>query len=156
MSQKHKPLAVAGLGALVIAAAFMAGCQQQADAKPSVDVRAPLVLNDADRHLVLDEMRKFLGVLQQITDALPREDMKTVAQAARTMGSGAANEIPPATVALLPDPFKLLAGEVHTMFDLIAMDAEAMGDPKHTVSQIGEMLQKCNACHGMYQVQLKK
>ena len=77
-------------------------------------------------------MRNFLAVLQTITDALPREDMKEIARAARSMGSGAANEIPPQTVAKLPEEFKVLAGGVHTIFDLIALDAESLADPKHT------------------------
>ena len=79
-----------------------------------------------------------------------------MARAARTMGSGAANEIPPITVAKLPEEFKMLAGGVHTSFDLIALDAETLGDPRHTISQVGEMLQKCNACHGIYQIKVGK
>ncbi len=34
----------------------------------------------------------------------------------------------------------------------IALDAESLGDPKHTMGQVGEMLGKCNACHGIYQI----
>lgn len=133
-------------------AALAAGPSQPQLPKPAADQRAPLVLLDAERHIVLEEMRNFLAVLQTITDALPREDMKEVARAARTMGSGAANEIPPQTVAKLPNEFKILAGGVHTGFDLMAMDAETLGDSKHTLSQVSGILQKCNACHGMYQI----
>ncbi|MDP2135555.1 MAG: hypothetical protein Q8J99_18285, partial [Sulfuritalea sp.] len=134
--------------------ALAAGPSKPSPSKPAADQRAALVLLDAERHLVLEEMRNFLAVLQIITDALPREDMKEVARAARTMGSGAANEIPPVTVAKLPEEFKMLAGGVHTSFDLIALDAETLGDPKHTISQVAEMLQKCNACHGIYQIKV--
>lgn len=133
-------------------AALAAGPLQPQPPKPAADRRAPLVLLDAERHLVLEEMRNFLAVLQTITDALTREDMKEVARAARTMGSGAANEIPPQTVAKLPNEFKILAGGVHTGFDLMAMDAETLGDTKHTLSQVSGILQKCNACHGIYQI----
>jgi hypothetical protein len=59
-------------------------------------------------------------------------------------------------VAKLPEEFKMLAGGVHTSFDLIAMDAEALGDPRHTLGQVSEMLQKCNACHGIYQIKVTK
>jgi hypothetical protein len=161
MNMKHKRFAGVALGTLVIAFAALTGAHQseasakEADTKASVDVRTPLVLGDADRHLVLDEMRNFLHALQLITDALKREDMQGVAAAARKMGSGAANEIPPATVALLPQYFIELAGETHTAFDLIAMDAEVMDDQMHTVSQISELLMRCNACHATYQIQLK-
>lgn len=153
MKPEHKQFVAVVLGALF----FVAGAAPAAGpAKPAADQRAPLVLLDGERHLVLEEMRNFLAVLQTITDALPREDIKEIARAARTMGSGAANEIPPQTVAKLPGEFKVLAGGVHTTFDLIALDAESLADPKHTLSQMSELLQKCNACHGIYQIKVKK
>lgn len=151
MKNRHKPLIAAALGALLIAGAAPAA----GPAKPA-DQRAPLVLLDEERHIVLEEMRNFLAVLQTITDALTREDMKEIARAARTMGSGAANEIPPKTVAKLPEEFKVLAGGVHTTFDLMALDAESLADPKHTLTQMNELLQKCNACHGIYQIKVGK
>ena len=147
MKARHKHIAAVALGALLIAGAAPAA----GPAKPA-DQRAPLVLLDEERHIVLEEMRNFLAVLQTITDALTREDMKEIARAARSMGSGAANEIPPKTVAKLPEEFKVLAGGVHTTFDLMALDAESLADPKHTLTQMNELLQKCNACHGIYQI----
>lgn len=116
------------------------------------DDRLKVVLEPHERHLVLLEMRNFLLTLQTMVDAVTRDDMKTVARAARTMGSGAANEIPPVTVAKLPDTFKMLAGSVHTTFDVIALDADSLGDPMHTMRQVGNLLQTCNSCHGIYQV----
>lgn len=155
MKPIHQQIAAIAIGVLCAASvALAAGPAKSSQAKPAADQRADLLLLDAERHLVLEEMRNFLAVLQIITDALPREDMKEVARAARTMGSGAANEIPPVTVAKLPEEFKMLAGGVHTSFDLIALDAETLGDPKHTVSQVADMLQKCNACHGIYQIKV--
>lgn len=156
MKSKHKHIAAVAFGAVLLAgAALAAGPARQAPAKQA-DQRAPLVLLDAERHIVLEEMRNFLAVLQTMTDALTREDMKEIARAARTMGSGAANEIPPATVAKLPEEFKVLAGGVHTTFDLIALDAESLADPKHTLTQMSDLLQKCNACHGIYQIKVGK
>jgi len=149
MKPNFKQFAAVALGALLIAGAAPAA----GPAKPA-DQRATLVLLDEERHLVLMEMRNFLAVLQTITDALTREDMKEIARAARTMGSGAANEIPPKTVAKLPEEFKVLAGGVHTTFDLMALDAESLADPKHTLTQVNDLLQKCNACHGIYQIKV--
>ncbi|MBZ0127455.1 MAG: hypothetical protein K8F32_13880 [Rhodocyclaceae bacterium] len=151
MKNRHKHLFAAALCALLAAAPVAAA----GPAKPA-DQRLPLVLLDEERHLVLMEMRNFLAVLQTITDALTREDMKEIARAARTMGSGAANEIPPKTVAKLPEEFKVLAGGVHTTFDLMALDAESLADPKHTLTQMNDLLQKCNACHGIYQIKVGK
>ncbi len=122
-------------------------------AKPTnPDQRPYIILLPEERDLVLQEMRSFLYVIQTISDALARDDMKAVADAARTMGSGAANEIPPHVVAKLPNEFRQLAGVVHTTFDTMALDAESLGDTKHTLSQLGGMLKTCNACHAMYQM----
>lgn len=151
-----KQITAAALGVLIISGTVFAASQAKPAVNRTADQRANLVLLDAERHIVLEEMRNFLAVLQTITDAVPREDMKEIARAARTMGSGAANEIPPQTVAKLPPEFQMLAGRVHTAFDLIAMDAEAIGDPMHTISQVSDMLQTCNACHGIYQLKVGK
>ena len=97
-------------------------------------------------------MRNFVIAMQAIMDGLARDEMSKVAEAARTMGSGAANEIPPHVVAKLPDTFKQFAGKVHTTFDAIALDAEAMGDVEHTVSQLAELTQHCVGCHAIYQI----
>lgn len=105
-----------------------------------------------ERDLVLQWMRMFLQAIHEITSALTREDWPRVAKSARAMGSGAANEIPPETVAKLPDDFKQMAGTVHTTFDMIALDAESMGDTNHTLTQLSRMLQTCNACHSVYQI----
>jgi uncharacterized protein with beta-barrel porin domain len=116
------------------------------------DDRVKIELKPDERHLVLLEMRSFLNVLQIISDAVTREDMTAVAEAARSMGSGAANQIPPQTVAKLPETFQMLAGTVHTSFDVMALDAESLGDPMHTQRQLARLMQTCNACHGIYQV----
>ncbi|MBX3614360.1 MAG: hypothetical protein KF786_12400 [Burkholderiaceae bacterium] len=157
MKQSVRSLLLIVFGGLLAAAVVPAAGPTHPSA-PGVgaDRRAVLVLTDPERHLVLEEMRNFLAVLQTISEALPGEDMKAVAVAARKMGSGAANEIPPETVAKLPDTFKQLAGAVHGSFDAIALDAESLGDPKHTMGQVGEMLGKCNACHGIYQIGLAR
>lgn len=137
--------AVFGLAAsLSMAGAMAAGV--------GTDDRVKVVLKPDERHLVLLEMRNFLNVLQIISDAVTREDMTAVAEAARSMGSGAANQIPPQTVAKLPQTFQMLAGTVHTSFDLMALDADSLGDPMHTQRQLARMMQTCNACHGIYQV----
>lgn len=120
------------------------------------DDRLKIVLKPDERHLVLFEMRSFLNALQIISDAATRGDMQAVADAARSMGSGAANQIPPLTVAKLPETFQMLAGTVHTTFDVMALDAESLGDPTHTQRQVGQLLQTCNACHGIYQVAVEE
>jgi len=151
---------LSGLTAVALAALLALPAPGRADSSkkdaPAADPDRRLVLKllPHERDLVLQEMRNFLTVLQTIMDAQLRNDMATVAKAARTMGSGAANEIPPETVAKLPDNFKQMAGTVHMAFDTIALDAEALGDTNHTLGQLNGMLQTCNACHSTYQVHM--
>jgi hypothetical protein len=139
-----------GVGLLVVVSSAAAAPVGVALEDP--DTRQTLRLPVDERHLVLAEMRNFIIAMQEITAGLAREDMAVVADAARRMGSGAANEIPPHVVAKLPDPFKMLAGKVHTTFDAIALDAESLGDPGHTVGQLSDLTQHCVACHAIYQV----
>lgn len=117
------------------------------------DGRQAIVLAPQERGLILTEMRAFLSGLQGMTDALTREDMKTVAATARSLGRAATHEVPPALMAKLPLGFKQLGLSVHGDFDQIALDAESLGDPKHTLAQMGAVMQKCVACHAAFQLQ---
>lgn len=116
------------------------------------DPRRAIVLDPPERALVLTEMRGFLTAVQQITDAAVRNDAKAVAAAAKPMGMAAAGDVPPTLAAKLPLEFKQLGHSVHQDFDRIALDAESMGDARHSLTQLGETLGKCVACHAMYQL----
>ncbi len=118
-----------------------------------VDERTVMVLAPSERAVVLLEMRQFLSGVQLMTDAFAREDAKALAQAARSLGKAAVHEVPPALRAKLPMEFKQLGFSVHGDFDQIAMDAESMGDMKHSMTQLASTLQKCVACHTIYQIQ---
>jgi hypothetical protein len=116
------------------------------------DRRVAVILEPGERALMLREMRDFVGGLQAIADALSREDMKAAADAARRMGTTRSHDVPVAMMGKLPLEFKTLALGVHRGFDSIAMDAETIGMPKHTLGQLSEVLQKCVACHASYEV----
>ena len=117
------------------------------------DERTVMMLAPSERAEVLLEMRQFLSGVQLMTDAMAREDMKAMAQAARSLGKAAAHEVSPELRAKLPMEFKQLGFSVHNDFDQIAMDAESMGDVKHSMTQLSSTLQKCVACHTIYQIQ---
>jgi len=145
------PLAIIVVLLLVIAAMaykfIVAGSVEKA-----ADGRVAIVLEPGERAFVLAEMRSFVAGLQQLTAALAKDDMKSAAAAARTMGMAAAHSAPAPMVGKLPLEFKTLGFSVHREFDTIAMDAESLGDPKHTLTQLAGTLQKCVACHGTYQI----
>jgi len=116
------------------------------------DGRVAVLLEPAERDLMLKEMRGFVEGLQEISESLSKEDMKGVAKAARAMGTSRAHDVPLGMMGKLPLEFKKLAFSTHGGFDAIAMDAETIALPKHTLSQLSEVLQNCVACHSSYQV----
>jgi hypothetical protein len=121
-------------------------------AEKAEDGRLAIILESGERALMLREMREFVSGLQLVADALSRDDMQAVARASRGMGSARAHDVPVAMLGKLPLEFKTLAFSVHGGFDTIAIDAETIGMPKHTLGQLSDVLQKCVACHSSYQV----
>jgi hypothetical protein len=119
---------------------------------PAADGRAVLELAPGERAMILEEMRMFLSGVQAMTGALSQQDMPAVAEAARGMGQKMVHEVPPALRAKLPQEFRQLGFSVHREFDQIALDAESLKDPGHTLSQLSATLQKCVACHASYQI----
>ena len=117
-----------------------------------VDTRAVIQLSPQHRALVLTEMRTFLSGLQQMTDALSRDDMETVTREARTLGTSMSHHMPTDLKQALPQGFRKMGHTVHSGFDQIALDAESLGDSQHTLSQLGETLSRCVACHSAYQI----
>ncbi|HLD14664.1 MAG TPA: hypothetical protein VJB18_08120 [Burkholderiales bacterium] len=116
------------------------------------DKRSAIVLEPAERALVLGEMRGFLIAVQAITEAVTRNDARAIAAAARPMGMAAAAGVPATLAAKLPLEFKQLGHSVHEDFDRLALDADALGDVKHAHAQLSETLKKCVACHALYQI----
>jgi hypothetical protein len=116
------------------------------------DERKALNLAPSERAMILLEMRQFLNGIQIMTDALSRDDMKAVAQAAKPLGAQASHEVPDSLKAKLPKEFKQLASAVHGGFDQLAMDAESLGDTKHTQKQLGGILKNCVSCHNLFQI----
>jgi len=144
-------LATIGVLVLVIAAMIykfvVAGSTQMGE-----DGRVAIILEPGERALMLREMREFVAGVQRISDALSRDDMPQVAEAARSVGSAKAHDVPVAMLGKLPLEFKTLAFGTHRGFDTIAAEAEAGATPKHALAQLSDVLQKCVACHARYQV----
>ncbi len=139
---------------LVIAAMaykfVVSGSTQKGD-----DERIAIMLSPGERALVLREMRGFVFGIQLITDALSRDDIKGVANAARDLGMSRMHDAPVAMMGKLPLGFKTLALGVHRGFDGIAMDADSIGTPKHSLAQLADVLRQCVACHAAYQLRVE-
>lgn len=120
---------------------------------PASDGREALILEPAERDLVLTEMRMFLSSVQKITQALTEEDMETVVKAAREVGLASQQAAPGSLMGKLPLAFKKLGVDTHKKFDALALDAEQLGDPNHTLQQLSTLMNNCVACHSIYQIQ---
>jgi len=139
---------------LILSAALLCAAVGPANGGET-DTRTVITLTPPQRHLVLEEMRQFLAGLQQISAALSREDMETVAAAARAVGLVMSHSVPADLKQALPEAFRKLGHSVHSDFDAIGLDAEALGDAQHTLSQLGETLSKCVSCHAGFRIEEK-
>ncbi|VAX06388.1 hypothetical protein MNBD_GAMMA25-1844 [hydrothermal vent metagenome] len=117
---------------------------------PAADGREALLLKTGERDMILSEMRIFLASVQAITDGLSNDDMNKVAEAARVVGAAAQQDVPASLIGKLPLSFKKLGFDTHRKFDMIALDAEQLGDPEHTLKQLAELMNNCVACHATY------
>jgi hypothetical protein len=118
----------------------------------AADGRKVIILEPAERAVVLNEMRQFLAGIQLMLDAADRGDAAAIAKIARPLGMAAAHSVPASLAAKLPLEFKSLGHGVHSDFDRIAMDAEAMNDVRLSLRQLSGTMKTCVSCHARYQI----
>ena len=116
------------------------------------DGRSAIILAESERNLVLTEMRAFLEAVQGIVTAANKNDMEAVAKYAKAVGFAAQQDVPVSLMKKLPLEFKKLGMETHKAFDQLAMDANDLSDKKHTLEQLGTLMQNCVACHAVYRI----
>ena len=119
---------------------------------PSSDGRQALLLEQGERDLVLAEMRAFLESVQSITAAVGKKDSVQIAIAARKVGAAAQQAVPGSLAGKLPLSFKKLGFDTHKKFDALALDADELEDPEHSLQQLSELMQNCVACHAAYRI----
>ena len=119
---------------------------------PSSDGRQALLLEPAERDLVLAEMRGFLEAVQSITAAVGKKESAQIAVEARKVGAAAQQAVPGSLVGKLPLSFKKLGFDTHKKFDMLALDADELEDPEHSLEQLSELMQNCVACHAAYRI----
>jgi len=121
---------------------------------PASDGRTAILLAPGERDLVLAEMRAFLQASQQILDAASRGAVDGIAESARSVGAAAQHGVPASLVGKLPAEFKMLGFDTHSQFDILAADAEQLGDPTHSLQQLADLMRNCVACHAAYRIDL--
>ena len=121
-------------------------------AEPAADQRQRIALKPEYRDLVLLEMRQLLIAVAGITEGIANEDPQQIARAAKPMGMQAMHGTPAEMRKQLPTGFRQLGRQVHQQMDMIARDAEDLGDPRHSLNQLRNSLQTCVACHASYRL----
>src|SRR5512146_2775589 len=117
---KRNKLAVAALLLWVVTVAAFGWFFVRGSTTAGTGGRTAVVLQPAERDLVLAEMRGLLVATHGILEGINRSDMKQVAEAARSGGVKAAADVNPALMAKLPLSFKQLGMGVHHSMDDIA------------------------------------
>lgn len=120
------------------------------------DGRTAIHLSTDERDLVLKEMRAFLESVQQITKGISDNDMALVAEHAKKVGRAAQSEVPGTLMGKLPIAFKKLGSDTHSKFDLLALDAESLGDSSHSLKQLSELMENCVACHATHRFEVSE
>ncbi len=121
---------------------------------PGSDGRQAVILEPAERDMVLAEMRMFLSSVQAITDGVSHNDSSKIAKAGRKVGAQAQQAVPGSLAGKLPLSFKQLGFDTHKKFDALARDAEDLGDPQHSLQQLSELMNNCVACHATYKIEV--
>ncbi len=134
------------------AVAFLLSATFARAAEPAVDQRQLLDLKPEHRNIVLLEMRQLLTAVASIVDGVTKKDSDQIAAAAGPMGMQAMRGTPAEMRKQLPPGFRQLGRQVHQQMDMIARDAEDLGDPQHSLNQLRDAMKTCVACHANYRL----
>jgi len=116
------------------------------------DERTAIVLQTAERDLVLSEMRGLLVAVQGVLEGTNQGDSQHISKSAHSAGKAAAADVNPALMAKLPLAFKQLGMSVHQDMDDIAQAAEDGKGSGEILTMVANTLNKCIACHSAWQV----
>lgn len=149
---KTNKLALAALLLWVLTVAIFAWFFVRGNTAAGTDGRTAIVLQAAERDLVLSEMRGLLSATQAVLEGANKGDMQQVAKAARAAGMASAADVNPALMAKLPLDFKSLGMSVHHEMDNIAQAAESGKPAPEILKMASDTLSKCVACHAAWQL----
>jgi len=120
------------------------------------DGRTAIVLQPAERDLVLSEMRGLLVATQGILEGANNNDPQKIGTAAASAGMAAAADVNPALMAKLPLEFKQLGMSVHHDMDEIAKAASEGKSSAEILKMTSSTMTKCIACHSAWQLKSAK
>jgi hypothetical protein len=119
----------------------------------SSDNRTAVIVNPAEKDLILAEMRVLLAAVQGTVSGLHTGKRTEMAAALRAAGMAQAADVNPALMAKLPLAFKQSGMSVHADFDSLAEAVERGATEKETLERLDSVLQRCVACHAGYRLE---
>lgn len=114
------------------------------------DGRQVVLVSTTERDQVLAEMRGLLEAIADITSALSRNDVASIVEIAKPIGSAAMEGESPALLAKLPLDFKQNGLRVHTGFDDLGEAAASGATVAEMTGMLSEQLMVCTGCHAAY------
>ena len=115
-----------------------------------------VVKYEPDLHeLVLNEMRDYLEVINEIHKGLAENNSDRIVKAATRQGDISLNETPIRLLKLSPIPCKTMGFKGHDIFQAIADSAKINFNRTTTINQLAELTNNCIVCHRTYKLGVK-
>lgn len=118
----------------------------------STDNRRAINLSPAEKDIVLGEMRQVLKALNGTLKGLGNNDFKEASISAGSAGTAMAVDINPIVMSKLPLDFKKMGMGMHEDFDKISLDLKSGIKQGDAIKKLGEITNKCIACHSAYRL----
>ena len=120
------------------------------------DSRQIIQLTDAERAIVVADMRQMLASIQAITDGLAIGNMQSIVKAASQSGESMMGELPTQIRMKFPESFGQMGLASHKAFDRIAQEAKTSKNPTSVLKKLAAGIQNCVACHATYRFSQSK
>jgi len=120
------------------------------------DGREIITLTEAEKAIVMEQMRQMLSSVQGITDGLAQGDSQAVLESASLSSPSMMQDLPSQIRMKFPEPFSQMGMATHMAFAQISKEAKDIKNPVPILKQLSEAIQNCDACHATYRFVLPK
>lgn len=122
----------------------------------AVDSRQIIYLNEAEKAVLLIEMRNFLRGSQEVLQHSLNDDLNLVHRTAKPLGVKMLKNLPKEMTDKMPKTFYAMLKSLHYGFAEIS-DVAKQPDtqPKVIMQKLANMQKLCVACHASYQLKIK-
>jgi hypothetical protein len=151
MTHFSRPLFATAIVACALVAAVTLD-RMQAAAAPAADTRTQVVLEPAERDLLLSGMRTYLESVQGIVAALAENHPDRVAAIAAKSGAKLLQDVSPLTAPKLPLAFMSMSFDTHDKFDKLAVRAARTASRSEVLGDLRDILGNCTSCHMSFRV----